>query len=93
LFESSWGFYVHQGLTVWVSTDFDGTNVATATWTQINPTLANASTPATGSYSDWVASGVTSLTSFNGNGYIGFKYTGDATTNTTTWRVDNVVVY
>jgi hypothetical protein len=92
-FESAWGFYVHQGLTVWISTDFDGTNVAAATWTQLNPILAVASTPASGSYSDWVPSGNVSLTAFSGTGFIAFKYVGDASTNTTTWRVDNVIVH
>ena len=88
-FESSSGYWRHDGLTVWVSTDFNGQNPATATWTQLTfahpPSDANA-------YSDFVPSGNIQLPIFNGKAYVGFKYTGDATTNTTTWRFDDVKV-
>lgn len=88
-FETSSGYWRHDGLTVWVSTDFNGQNPATATWVQLNfthpPSDANG-------YSDFIPSGNIQLPVFNGKGYIGFKYTGDATTNTTTWRFDDVKV-
>lgn len=88
-FESSWGYYEHDGLSVWISTDFNGSNFATATWTQLSCTLA---VQADGQFT-WIPSGNVPLTAFTGTGYIGFKYVGDATTNTTTWRIDNVVVH
>jgi hypothetical protein len=88
-FETSSGFYRHDGLTVWVSTNFDGSNVATATWTQLTFTKP---TPNASGYSDFVPSGNISLPIFNGKGYIGFKYVGDTGTNTTTWRFDDVKV-
>lgn len=89
-FRSSWGFFVHNGLTVWISTNFNGTNVTTANWTQITCTLA---VQADGQY-NWVATGDVPLTSFSGTAaHIGFKYVGDGTTNTTTWRIDDVVVH
>jgi hypothetical protein len=94
-FRSSWGFYVHQGLSVRFSTDFNGQNPAAATWTTLNPVLADANTPkdAPGSnYSVWVNSGDVSLPVFNGKGYVAFVYTGNAGGNTTTWRVDDVKV-
>lgn len=94
-FRSSWGFYKHQGLTVWVSTDFNGSNAATATWQPLNPILANAGTAPDSpgsSYSQWVSSGNVTLPVYNGKGYIGFKYVGDSGNNTTTWRIDDVVV-
>lgn len=88
-FETSSGFWRHNGLTVWVSVDFNGQNPTTATWTPLNfalpPSDANG-------YSDFVPSGNIQLPVFNGKSYIGFKYTGDATTNTTTWRFDDVKV-
>jgi len=89
-FTSSWGFFVHNGLSVWISTDFTGSNMATATWSPITCTLA---VQADGQYT-WIPSGNVPLTSFSGtNAHIGFKYVGDATTNTTTWRIDNVIVH
>ncbi len=94
-FRSSWGFYKHQGLTVWVSTDFNGSNAATATWQPLNPILPNAGTAPDSpgsSYCQWVSSGNVPLPVYNGKGYIGFKYVGDSGNNTTTWRVDDVNV-
>ncbi len=88
-FESSSGYWRHDGLTVWVSTDFNGQNPASATWTQLTFTHPPSDPNA---YSDFIPSGNIQLPVFNGKGYIGFKYTGDATTNTTTWRFDDVKV-
>jgi hypothetical protein len=88
-FETSSGFYRHDGLTVWVSTNFDGQNIAAATWTQLDFTKppSNAS-----GYSDFVPSGNIALPVAGTKGYVAFKYVGDGTTNTTTWRFDNVKV-
>ncbi len=88
-FETSSGYWRHDGLTVWVSTDFKGQNPATATWTQL--VFTHPPSDPNG-YSDFIPSGNIQLPVFNGKGYIGFKYTGDATTNTTTWRFDDVKV-
>ncbi len=89
-FISSWAFFMHNGLSVYISTDFTGSNFGTATWTLIPCTLAQQ---ADGQYV-WVPSGDVPLTAFSGaNAHIGFKYVGDATTNTTTWRVDNVMIH
>jgi len=89
-FSSSWAFWEHDGLSVWISTNFNGSNFGTgATWTQLTCTIA---VQADGQYT-WVPSGNVPLTSFNGNAHIGFKYVGDGTLNTTTWRVDNVVIH
>jgi hypothetical protein len=88
-FETSSGFYRHDGLTVWVSTNFDGSNVATATWTQLTFTKP---TPNASGYSDFVPSGNIALPIFNGKGYVAFKYVGDSGANTTTWRFDDVKV-
>ncbi len=90
-FISAQAFWAHDGLAVFISTDFDGTagGFAGATWTPLSPTLAGQ---ANNNY-DWVPSGNVPLTMFSGSGYIGFRYTGDGTNNTTTYRVDDVSVY
>jgi hypothetical protein len=88
-FRSSWGYFVHNGLSVWISTDYDGVDFASATWTQLSPTLAVQSD---GQFT-WIPSGNVPLTGFSGNAYVGFKYVGDGTTNTTTWRIDDVIVH
>ncbi|MDX9695350.1 MAG: DUF5689 domain-containing protein [Bacteroidales bacterium] len=88
-FETATGYYKHAGLTVWVSTNFDGNsaNLFTATWTQINPTIAAG--PADG-YSSFVGSGDVDLSAYSGTIYVLFKYTGNNTTQTTTFQLDNV---
>jgi len=88
-FKSEYAFYKHDGLTVWVSNNYTG-NPATATWIQLTCTLPNSST---GNY-NWVNSGDVSLNGLGLTGTlnVGFKYVGDGTTNTTTFRIDNVRV-
>lgn len=88
-FESAQAFWVHDGLSIWISTDFDGINVSSATWTPLSCTLAGQSN---NNY-DWVLSGDVVLTGFTGTGYIGFKYSGNTNTQTTTYRIDNVSVH
>lgn len=85
-FESAQAFFVHNGLSIWISTDYDGTNVGSATWTELNAKLAGSGDA---NY-DWVASGDIDLSAYTGVGYIGFKYVGTGASNTTTYRIDNV---
>ncbi len=88
-FESAQAFFVQAGLTVWISTDFDGTNVGTATWTQLGGTLANS----TNANYDWVQSGDIDLSAYTSKAYIGFKYVGSGPGGqTTTFRIDNVKI-
>lgn len=82
----------HDGVTVWVSTDYSG-NVTAATWTQVTGASIAGQADADGA---WVNSGPVTLASFLPSGYSGnfviaFKYQGDAA-NSTTYRVDNVQV-
>lgn len=87
-FESAMGFYTHAGLEVFISNNFTG-DPKTATWTKINCTLAGSGQA---NY-DWVKSGDIALPIYSsGTGHIGFKYTGNTTSQTTTYRVDNVLV-
>ena len=88
-FETATSFNVHQGLEVLVSTDYVGTgDPANATWSSLDAPIAN------GSSGDnvWVQSGEISLAPYNGTGYVAFHYTGNGASNTSTFRVDNVVV-
>jgi hypothetical protein len=88
-FESSQSYWVHDGLSVWISTNFDGTNVSAATWTQLPCTLAGS---ADANYV-FVPSGTIPLTAFTGVGYIGFKYTGSDPAQNTNYQIDNVIVH
>ncbi|MEA3503920.1 MAG: choice-of-anchor J domain-containing protein [Bacteroidota bacterium] len=82
------GYYKHDGLSVFVSTDFTGT-VGAAMWTELDATFAAG--PDNG-YSDWIESGNIDLSSYSGTIFIGFKYLGGDPDETTTFQVDDVVV-
>lgn len=96
-FQSSLGSaWLHDGLSVWVSTNINiltGTDVLNAPWVSVTgATLAgNGSTVGT-----WVPSGALSLDSYltaGDNFVIGFKYTGSpGGTQSTPYRIDNVVI-
>ncbi len=87
-FRSAQAFYEHDGLSVWISKDFNGENFNQATWTELNPTIAGDSV----GQNQWVPSGDTDLSEFDGVVYVGFRYVGTNTTNTTTYRIDDVRV-
>ena len=87
-FISATAFYVHDGLEVLYSQDYDGSNAATATWNTIDVTLA-------GSNSDqfeWVNSEAIDLTQFGSNINIAFHYTGTSSNNTSTYRIDDLSI-
>ena len=91
-FKSAMAFWKHTGndqpLTVLASTDYDGTNFATATWTKLSPTLPDAN----GTNYAWVESGKVSLANFKGNVAIAFKYKG-SDTESTSIELDDVVIH
>ncbi|HFB62300.1 MAG TPA: DUF5017 domain-containing protein, partial [Bacteroidetes bacterium] len=90
-FKSAMAYWKHTGndkpLTVLASTDFDGTNFATATWTELSPVLPDAN----GANYAWVESGNVSLANFKGNVAIAFKYKG-SDTESTSIQLDDVVI-
>lgn len=86
-FESAKAFHNHDGLTVWISTDFDG-DVTTASWTELTAVLASASDDDHA----WISSDDVDLSAFSGVGYIGFKYEGNNVSSTTSYRIDNVEI-
>jgi len=86
-FESSHGNWSHDGLSVLISTDFDGSDIPAATWTALDCIIANQNH----STNEWIPSGLIDLSSYSGNAYIGFRYEGnDNTGDTTSYRIDNV---
>ncbi len=87
-FESAQAYWNHDGLSVWISTDFDGVDFASATWTELSCTLAGENDP----YHEWVPSGDVDLSAFSGKGYIGFRYVGNPVDGTTSYRIDNVSI-
>jgi hypothetical protein len=91
-FQTQTSFWVHNGLTVHLSTNYNGANPSAATWVPLPATIAGSS-----SGSSWIASGAIQLFGFMPQGYtgtfhVGFKYTGNGTDGTSSYRVDNVVI-
>lgn len=92
-FNSSQAFWDHNGLTVWISTDFTG-SVSSATWTQVTCTLAGSGD---GNYT-WVPSGKIDIqsyvggTSYSGNYVIAFKYLGTDGATDTNYQIDDIVL-
>lgn len=95
-FESKIGYWTHDGLEVFISTDFNGCDVAGATWTELtSAVIANSvnSPDGIGGYADFfIFSGNVDLSGYSGEGVIGFRYTGNNSTETTTYQVDNIII-
>jgi len=91
-FASQTAFYTHNSTQVLISTNFDGLNPSSATWTVITATFAGATENV------WVQSGQIALSGFlpqgyTGNFHIGFRYNGDGNAGQTgTMRLDNIEV-
>jgi len=88
-FETQFAYWANSTLKVYISSNYDGSNPSTATWTEL--TLAKIVAQADGQ-NKWVKSGLVNLSSYSGDVYIGFKYTG-STTQTTAFRVDDVNIF
>ncbi len=86
-FESAKAFWVHDGLSVWATTNYTG-DPATTNWTKINCKVAVKED----ADNTFISSGNIDLKSFGNNIRVGFKYEGVGGTNTSTFRVDNVKV-
>lgn len=87
-FDSAKAFYTHDGLSVLISTDFDGSDVQSATWNNLNANIAQQSD----TDHDFVNSGDVDLSAYDGTAYIAFRYTGNSGSDTGTFRVDNVKI-
>lgn len=80
-----------NSLQVLVSNDFDGVNVATATWTTLNPILPTTTSP----YFEFIKSGEVDLSSFTGKIRLAFKVKGGKDNAIDgTYQVDNIrIIY
>ncbi|MFN3917165.1 MAG: DUF5689 domain-containing protein [Flavobacteriales bacterium] len=93
-FQTAQSFFTHNGLAVFISTNYNGSNPSAATWTPISATIASSSDPA----NTFINSGTISLAgylpmSYTGTFHIGFRYSGNATAGQTgTFRIDNVII-
>ncbi|MBP6557208.1 MAG: choice-of-anchor J domain-containing protein [Flavobacterium sp.] len=76
-------------LEVFISTDYDGTNVLAATWTELEAVVANNTT---NNYT-YIPSGEIDLSSYSGTVHIAFKVTGNGSTLDGLFQVDKVKVY
>lgn len=85
---SAIAFHNHDGLTVWYSQDFDGTNAETANWTALSLDIAGSGQD---NYA-WVSSGEVDLSAIEGEAYIGFKYVGNPSNGTTSFIIDDVKI-
>ncbi len=88
-FESAQAYWLHDGLEVIISTDFDGVNIDDATWVDLDAVIADQDDPD----HEWIPSGQIDLSGYSGSAYIGFKYTGSDPDETTSYRIDNVKLY
>jgi DNA/RNA endonuclease YhcR with UshA esterase domain len=91
-FKTAKAFWAHAdntGLTIWASTNYDGVNIAAASWTQIDARIANQSD----ADNAWIESGDIDLTPFMTDEYvfIAFKYRGSGT-ESTSFRIDDVYI-
>lgn len=90
-FESAMAYWKHDGLKVYISNNFNGTDPKApgTTWTELDCDLAGQAT----ANHTWVPSGVISLPIYaTGFGHIAFVYTGNSSAQTTDYRIDNVKV-
>lgn len=79
-----------NSLKVYISQDYDGTNVLAATWTELS---ANIPVKADSWYS--FKNSTIDLSQYSGNAYIAFKFTGSGTDTTLdgAFQIDNFFVY
>ncbi len=88
-FESAKANFAQQGLSIWISSDFNGTDVGSAHWTELTPTLATGASPD----NTFIPSGDINLSGFTGPVRVGFKYVGSGpSAQTSSFRIDNVKV-
>jgi len=87
-FDTQYNYWANSTLKVYISNDFDGSNIQTATWTELSAYIVQKNDGT----NRWMPSGNVDIKNFAGDAYIGFKYTGSSTMSTA-YRVDNVMVY
>ena len=91
-FQTAKAYWAHTGsnlpMEVLISTDYNGNNIATATWTPLTAVMAQKTDPD----HTFINSGNVSLpVSAGKSAVIAFRYTGSQT-ESTTYRIDNIAV-
>lgn len=76
-------------LEVFVSSDYDGTNVLAATWEQVDAIVADETT---NGYT-YISSGNIDLSSYTGTLHIAFKVTGNGSSLDGLFQVDKITIY
>jgi hypothetical protein len=91
-FDVNVGYWKHDGLAVFISEDYDGSDFAGATWVDITSNFTIPTEPTSG-YGDFPSAGSLDLSAYKGEITLAFRYTGDGNTGeTTTYQIDNVLV-
>lgn len=88
-FESAMAYYAHDGLAVYISTDFDGNDVEGANWTELSSAVIAGESD--GDHT-WVSSGAVDISSFSGTGYVAFRHIGNSNSGATSYRIDNIEI-
>ncbi len=89
-FESAQAFYTHDGFSLHISSDFNGSDVTGATWEPLAATLVGEQDPS----NTWIHSGYIDLAVYSGIVHIAWRYEAEEPIgNTGTFRVDNVKLY
>ena len=88
-FNSAVAFYTHNGLDVLVSTDYDGTNLDSANWQELED--VNMAGQSEENYT-FIDSGEIDLSDFSGTAFIAFRYTGNGGGQTASYIIDDIVV-
>lgn len=87
-FQSSVAYWKHNGFEVKYSTNFNGTDPTSATWTNLSPTL-----PGSGSTNFvFVDSGNLTIPAGSATVWVAFRYTGVAGSLTTKVQLDNIKI-
>ncbi len=89
-FESAQHHWKTGGLSIWISNDFDGSNLGSANWTEVTCTLPTDANE----WYEWVPSGNINLQDYfsTDNVKVAFKYEGNKDSNTTGFNIDNVIL-
>jgi hypothetical protein len=80
-----------NALEIYISTNFDGSNITKAKWTKLTANLPSLSTPAR----QFISSGGIDLSAYSGNIHIGFRYVGSGKDKTLNgaFMVDDVRIF
>ncbi len=86
--KTSFQAWKHDGLSIWVTTNYTG-DPSTTTWQEVKGLriATNGDTE-----QQWIPSGTVNLKQYGKNLRIGFKHVGSQSKNTTSYRIDDIIV-